>query len=138
MALFFALNNFRAPLWRNDFFLHFNMEIYLVPFSLLDLVCLSPLYAYVVWYVFRKYLKKRVRFTGFFSWCFIIHAAIIPIFWILHSIGLFHAFESAHTGFDPVAITGHIGAFFTVYILFTGGITLAILALVKKNTSAHY
>jgi hypothetical protein len=42
--------------------------------------------------------------------------------------------EADHTGFDPVIITGHVWAFFTVYLLFTGGITIVALSLVKKNS----
>lgn len=110
------------------------MEIYLVPFSLLDLVVFSPVYAYLAWYFFRKVLKKKIRFTGFMSWCFIIHAVVIPIFWVLHSLGVFSAIEADQTGFDPVIITGHAAAFLSVYLLFTGGITIVILGLVKKNS----
>ncbi|HTF03887.1 MAG TPA: hypothetical protein VK826_07670 [Bacteroidia bacterium] len=110
------------------------MEIYLVPFSLLDLVCLSPLYAYITWYGYRKLMHKKRRFTGFMSWSFIIHATIIPLFWILHSFGAFSGVEDEVTKFDPVAIHDHPVGFFVVYLLFTGGLTMVTLGLVKKNS----
>lgn len=110
------------------------MEIYLVPFSLLDLVTLSPLYAYVVWYMFRRMLHKKRRFTGFMTWAFIIHASIIPIFWTLHNYGVFHFVESDQTSFDPVIITNHVFGFLITYLLFTGGITMAVLAVVKRRS----
>lgn len=110
------------------------MEIYLVPFSLLDLVVLSPLYAYIVWYLFRRIMHKKRRFTGFMTWSFIIHASIIPVFWTLHNYGLFRFVESDKTTFDPVLITGHAIGFFLTYILFTGGITIAVLAVVKRRS----
>lgn len=110
------------------------MEIYLVPFSLLDMVCLSPVYAYIVWYLFRKVFRKKRRFTGFMTWAFIIHAAIIPIFWVLHSAGVWGFVESADAKFDPVNISGHEVGFFLVYFLFSGGLTMGLLALVKRQS----
>ena len=107
------------------------MELYLVPFSLLDLVLLSPVYAWIVWFIFRRIRRKKRKFTGFITWSVIIHASVIPVFWLLHKMGAFRFVESDHSQFDPVIITGHIGGFFTVYCLFCGGLTMAILAKVK-------
>lgn len=112
------------------------MEIYLVPFSLLDLVCMSPVYAYITWYVFRKVFRKRRRFTGFMTWSFIIHAAIIPFFWVFHSLGFWWFVESESTSFDPVIITGHAVGFFVLYFLFCGGLTMGLLALVKRQSAS--
>lgn len=110
------------------------MEIYLVPFSLLDLVVLSPVYAYITWFAFRRVFRKKRRFTGFMTWSFIIHAAIIPFFWVLHSCGAWNFVESDKTSFDPVIITGHAAGFIAVYFLFSGGLTVAVLALVKRQS----
>ena len=111
------------------------MEIYLVPFSLLDLVCLSPVYAYIVWYLFRKVMRKKRRFTGFMTWSFIIHAAIIPVFWVFHSMGWWGFVEANKTSFDPVIISGHAVGFIAVYFLFCGGVTMTLLALVKRRSA---
>lgn len=107
------------------------MEIYLVPFSLLDLVLLSPLYAYITWFVFRRALKKDRRFTGFMTWSFILHAVVIPFFWLLHFYGAWSFVESDTKSFDPVIITGHVTGFISIYLLFCGGLTIASLAWVK-------
>lgn len=111
------------------------MEIFLVPFSLLDLVLLSPIYAYFTWFLFRKIMRKKRSFTGFMTWAFIIHAAIIPFFWLLHSFGTFIFVESDKTTFDPVVITGHVAGFIITYILFCGGLTMLLLALVKRRSA---
>lgn len=112
------------------------MEIYLVPFSLLDLVCLSPVYAYVTWYIFRKVLHKKRRFTGFMTWSFILHAAIIPFFWLMHSQGVWGFVEANKTSFDPVIISGHVVGFLAIYFLFCGGVTMSLLTLVKRNSES--
>lgn len=113
----------------------FDMEIYLVPFSLLDVVIMSPVYAYITWFIVRRILKIRGRrFTGFLSWSYIIHSAVIPFFWVLHAFGLFRDVEAANTTFDPVQISGHAIGFFSVYILITGGITMLGLMYVKRNS----
>lgn len=113
----------------------FDMEIYLVPFSLLDVVIMSPVYAYITWFFVRRILKIRGRrFTGFLSWSYIIHSAVIPFFWILHGLGLFRDVEAENTSFDPVQIDGHAAAFLSVYILVTGGITMLGLMYVKRNS----
>ena len=107
------------------------MEIYLVPFSLIALVLLSPLYAFITWYILRRILRKPRRFTGFLTWSLITHAAVIPIFWTLHKMGLFLFVESENTAFDPVLITGHVPGFFLLYFFFCGVFTVGILMLVK-------
>jgi hypothetical protein len=107
------------------------MEIYLVPFSLIALVLLSPLYAFITWYLLSRVLQKRRRFTGFLTWSLITHAAVIPIFWTLHKMGLFLFVESPGTSFDPVVITGHMPGFFLLYFIFCGVFTVGILMLVK-------
>lgn len=111
------------------------MEIYLVPFSLLDLVILSPIYAYIAWRILRRVLHKKRKFTGFLTWSFIIHAAIVPLFWILHFLGAWGFVESSETHFDPVIITGHVVGFLSIYFLFCGGLTIAILGYVKRNSA---
>ncbi len=110
------------------------MNIYLVPFSLLDLVVLSPVYAFITWYIHRRVMHKKRRFTGFMTWAFIIHAAIIPVFWVLHSFGCWSFVESNETSFDPIIITGHTAGFFTTYFLFCGGLTMGALAIVKRRS----
>ncbi len=111
------------------------MQIYLVPFSLLDIVLLSPVYAYITWLILRKVMRKKRGFTGFLTWSFIIHAAIVPIFWILHFCGAWGFVESEQKHFDPVTITGHVGGFLTLYALFCGGLTVAALAYVKRRSA---
>lgn len=111
------------------------MEIYLVPFSLLDLVILSPVYAYISWFLLRRIMHKKRGFTGFLTWSFIIHAAIVPVFWILHFCGAWGFVESEKAHFDPVSIAGHEIGFFILYILFTGGLTVLFLSLVKRQSS---
>lgn len=110
------------------------MEIYLVPFSLIDLVLLSPVYAYLAWYLMRRIMHKKRRFTGFMTWSFIIHATIIPFFWVLHYMGIWGFVEDEQTTFDPVKITGHIGGFMAIYALFCGGITIVLLMIVKRRS----
>lgn len=111
------------------------MEIYLVPFSLLDLVLLSPIYAYITWFIMRKVMHKKRQFTGFLTWSFIIHAAIVPIFWILHFCGAWGFVESESKHFDPVIIDGHEVGFFLLYILFCGGLTVSLLSIVKRRSA---
>lgn len=111
------------------------MEIYLVPFSLLDLVLLSPIYAAITWWILVTLQKRDRRFTGFLTWSFIIHAAIVPVFWILHFCGMWGFVESEKEHFDPVTITGHVGGFLGLYIAFCGGLTILALAIVKRNST---
>jgi hypothetical protein len=111
------------------------MEIYLVPFSLLDLVLMSPLYAYITWSLYRRIMHKKRNFTGFMTWSFIIHAAVLPVFWILHFMGAWGFVESEKAHFDPVTITGHVLGFFSIYFLFCGGLTIGALAIVKRKSA---
>jgi hypothetical protein len=111
------------------------MEIFLVPFSLLDLVLFSPIYAYIVWFAFRRIMRKKRRFTGFMTWSFIIHAAIIPLFWALHSAGVWGFVEANKTSFDPVIISGHAIGFILTYFIFCGGLTMGMLVLVKRRSA---
>lgn len=107
------------------------MQIYLVPFSLLDLVLLSPLYAFITWFLLRRIRRKKRQFTGFLTWALIVHAAILPVFWTLHKLGVFAFVESDQTSFDPVQITGHVAGFFITYFLFCGTLTVGVLMFVK-------
>jgi hypothetical protein len=111
------------------------MEIYLVPFSLLDLVILSPVYAYITWSILRRIMRRKRKFTGFLTWSFIIHAAIVPLFWILHFCGAWGFVESEQEHFDPVSIAGHEFGFLLLYTLFCGGLTVTILGVVKRNSA---
>lgn len=110
------------------------MEIYLVPFSLIGLVLLSPVFAYTGWFLMRRVMHRKRRFTGFLTWSFIIHATVIPFFWALHYMGLWGFVEDEQTTFDPVQISGHITGFLAIYALFCGGITVAMLLLVKRRS----
>jgi hypothetical protein len=102
---------------------------------MLNLVLFSPLYAYITWYILRRIMHKKRQLPGFLTWSFIIQAVITPFFWILHSLGFWAFVESSNTSFDPIIITDHVAGFFATYLIFCGGLTIAVLWLVKWKSA---